>query len=42
MALMSVCLGLRVSEVLALRWRDVDWLNSRLTVERGHRETDRG
>lgn len=35
MALISVCLGLRVSEVLALRWRDVDWLNSRLNIERG-------
>lgn len=35
MAVLSVCLGLRVSEVLALRWRDVDWLNGRLRVERG-------
>jgi len=26
MALLSVCLGLRVSELLALKWRDVDWL----------------
>jgi integrase len=35
MALMSVCLGLRVSELLALRWRDVDWLNGKINVERG-------
>jgi integrase len=35
LALISVCLGLRVSEALALRWSDVDWLGSRLTVERG-------
>jgi len=26
MALLSVCLGLRFSEALALRWGDVDWL----------------
>jgi len=35
MALLSLCLGLRVSELLALRWRDVDWLNGKLNVERG-------
>jgi len=35
MALLSVCLGLRISEALALRWSDVDWLESRLSVRRG-------
>jgi integrase len=35
MALLSVCLGLRISEALALRWADVDWLGSRLCVQRG-------
>lgn len=35
MALMSVCLGLRVSELLGLKWRDVDWLNGKLNIERG-------
>jgi integrase len=35
MALLCVCLGLRISECLALRWSDVDWLNGRLRVERG-------
>lgn len=34
-ALLCVCLGLRISECLALKWSDVDWLNGRLTVERG-------
>ena len=34
-ALLSVCLGLRISECLALKWSDVDWLNSKLRVERG-------
>jgi integrase len=34
-ALMCVCCGLRISECLALRWSDVDWLNEKLTVERG-------
>ena len=35
MALLCVCPGLRVSEALALRWSDVDWLGSRLTIRRG-------
>jgi integrase len=35
MALVSVCLGLRVSETLALKWSDVDWLGARLSVRRG-------
>jgi integrase len=35
MALLSVCFGLRISECLALRWSDVDWLGEKLTVERG-------
>lgn len=35
MALLCVCLGLRISECLALRWSDVDWLNNQLQVERG-------
>ena len=35
MALVCVCFGLRISECLALRWSDVDWLNGRLQVQRG-------
>ena len=35
LALLCVCFGLRISEALALKWRDVDWLNGKLTVERG-------
>ena len=35
MALLSVCLGLRFSEALALRWSDVDWLGSTLSIRRG-------
>ena len=35
MALLCVCLGLRISEALALRWVDVDWLGSTLCVQRG-------
>lgn len=34
-ALMCTCFGLRISEFLALRWSDIDWLNKRLRVERG-------
>jgi integrase len=35
MALVCVCFGLRISECLALKWSDVDWLDGRLRVERG-------
>jgi integrase len=34
-ALVCVCFGLRISECLALRWSDVDWLRGTLNVERG-------
>jgi integrase len=34
-ALLCVCFGLRISECLALKWRDVDWMNGRLSIERG-------
>lgn len=34
-ALLCCCLGLRISECLALKWSDVDWLNGKLQVERG-------
>ncbi|MGB0115752.1 MAG: site-specific integrase [Terriglobales bacterium] len=33
-ALVCVCFGLRISECLGLKWGDVDWLNSALSVER--------
>lgn len=35
MALVCVCFGLRISECLALKWSDMDWLNGTLRVERG-------
>jgi integrase len=35
LALMCACFGLRISEALALKWADVDWLNGTLRVERG-------
>jgi integrase len=35
MALVCVCFGLRISECLALKWSDVDWLSSKLYVRRG-------
>lgn len=34
-ALTCICFGLRISECLALRWSDIDWLNGQLRVERG-------
>ena len=35
MALLCVCLGLRISEALALQWGDVDWLGSKVSIKRG-------
>jgi integrase len=35
MALVCICCGLRISEALALRWADVDWLDSGLAIRRG-------
>lgn len=35
MTLLCVCLGLRISEALALQWADVDWLGSGLSIRRG-------
>jgi integrase len=34
-AVLCVSLGLRISECLALKWSDVDWLSGVLLVERG-------
>ncbi len=34
MALLCVCFGLRISECLALKWSDVDWLNGKLQIDR--------
>lgn len=34
MALVAVCFGLRVSELLGLQWGDVDWFNSKLRIRR--------
>jgi integrase len=34
-ALLCVCFGLRISEALALKWIDVDWLNAKLSIQRG-------
>jgi integrase len=34
-ALVCVCFGLRISECLALKWADVDWLSGKLSIERG-------
>jgi integrase len=35
MAFVCVCFGLRISECLGLRWSDIDWLNGRLSIQRG-------
>jgi len=34
-AMTCVCLGLRISECLALKWSDVNWFNRELHVQRG-------
>lgn len=33
-AKLSVCLGLRISEALALKWSDINWLDGTLTIQR--------
>jgi integrase len=35
LALVCVSFGLRISEALALKWSDVDWLNGMLGIQRG-------
>ena len=35
LALLSVCMGLRISEALALEWCDVDWLGEQIQIRRG-------
>jgi integrase len=35
MLLLAVSFGLRISEVLGLKWRDVDWLRKTIRIERG-------
>jgi integrase len=34
LAVVSVCFGLRISEALALKWSDVNWLNQTISIER--------
>lgn len=31
---LCLCYGLRISEAIALKWADVDWLNAKLKIER--------
>jgi integrase len=33
--LLAVSFGLRISEVLGLKWKDVDWLEKTICIERG-------
>ena len=34
MATVGVCLGLRWSEIVGLKWKDIDWLNGELKLQR--------
>ena len=34
MAVVSACLGLRVSEILGLKWSDIDWKKRTITIQR--------
>lgn len=36
MCIVAMCLGLRVSEILGLRWREIDWDGLRLAVRRAY------
>jgi integrase len=35
MVLLAACLGLRISEILGLRWGDFDWPRSEVSIQRG-------
>jgi integrase len=35
MVLVAACLGLRISEVLGLRWQDLDWIRGEVKIRRG-------
>src|SRR6201997_3358426 len=35
MLLLAVSFGLRISELLGLKWKDVDWFGKTLRIERG-------
>ena len=36
MCIVALCLGLRVSEILGLKWQDIDWEGLRLAVRQGY------
>src|SRR5206468_1647588 len=36
MCIVAMCLGLRVSEILGLRWNDIDWEGLRLAVRQAY------
>jgi integrase len=36
MCIVAMCLGLRVSEILGLRWRDIDWEGSRIAIRQAY------
>jgi integrase len=38
-ACVCVCFGLRISECLALRWSDINWLEGKLSIQE-HRPSD--
>lgn len=35
MAITAMCLGLRYSELIGLKWSDVDWIGSKVSIQRG-------
>jgi len=36
MCIVAMCLGLRVSEILGLKWQDIDWEGLRLAVRQAY------
>ena len=36
MCIVAMCLGLRVSEILGLKWRDIDWGGSRIAIRQAY------
>jgi integrase len=36
MCIVAICLGMRVSEILGLKWKDIDWEGLRLAVRQAY------
>ena len=40
--LLAISFGVRISEVLGLKWKDVDWFGKTVSIRRGGSQSDCG